>query len=173
MYYAAAADTKAYQNVDGSVFIEALRLCLRLDAVQRGGPERRWMVKANRLQEALPERVRQIAAWSDKDQESDTGGTADPEPFTYADHPLVPFTLDVVPVDGRDGAWARVYNEERDQEPIPETSVPIENREVPAGTWSVGLHFDAPPPRRPKYRPYQGAPIVVDPPRYDRPLTLR
>jgi hypothetical protein len=171
VYYAAAADKKAYQDITGSIFIDALLLCLRLDAVQRRDKStNEWVVRANRLQEALDNRVPELAAQGNKDQEAGTGGTANSQIFTRADHPMVPFKLDVVPPDGRKGARARVFSELLNKEAVEETPIPIHSRQVPAGMWSVRLRFELSPP---KYHPYDAAPIYVDPPRYDEPLPLR
>lgn len=171
VYYAAAADTSAFQDANGSIFVDALLTCFRLDAVRRrDATTDEWVVRGTHLHEALDRRVGELAAQGDRDQMTGSGGTPSDAIFTLADHPKVPFDLDVRPIKGRAGAFARVFNEELDVEAVPKSPIPIRNREVLAGAWSVSLNYDgAPSP----YQPFAGTPIFVDPPRYNRPLSLR
>lgn len=170
VFYAAAPDYDAHIGDEGSVFVDALVSCLRLDAVERVSQDTdTWAVRDDSLQRALGSRIPEYAARGGKGQRSGPGGTPLYEVFTLADRPLVPFELDVDPIHGRVGARARVFNDDDDEEALADHPLPISNQTVPAGAWNLALGWDRSPP---PFRPLTAKPIHVAGARYRAQLKL-
>ena len=167
VYFSASPSTEALGKPgDGTLFVQALLECLRLlavdDHVHEGDA---WVVTTGTLMQALPQRVRELAATFGLEQAATTGGQLEEVVFhVLEERPDVPLTLQLEPEDAVECVTLRLWDGV-------ETSVfeglrfdaggAVLQRPVPAGQYVLTVSIEPPTP---PYRAVPALPVPALPP---------
>jgi len=162
VYFAATPDTEALgEPGSGTLFVQALLECLDTSLgvsahVQEDGS---WAVTSTTLVQALPKRVRELAAAFGAEQSATTGGQLEDVVFhTLSGKPEVPITIRVTPAGAVACARARLWDPQATDEVFDgEAFTPTISRQVPAGAYALAVTIQPPTP------PFADVPLFLVP----------
>jgi hypothetical protein len=146
VFFAAEPGTFAWQSGAGSVFMQALRRSLELDAIHLPPGASTWGITAQSLLLALRRLVPQLAKAGGRSQAVTIGGSMTDAYLLECGPPMVPVTLVITPAEAEraGGLSAEIFDGLTDTRVLERRPTPVVEVPVRSGIWTLSLTFDPP-----------------------------